>query len=72
MIPKEAKYRGGLTFFEPNLKEWFCPDCGAQGTGEDVDFLHSGKYDEFDENDQVEYCCAVCFEQNIYITLNQE
>ncbi len=74
MIPQEAKYRGGTTFFEPNLKEWFCPDCDAHGTGDDVDFLHNGRkeYHEFDETDRVEYCCAVCFEQNIYITLNEE
>ena len=69
MIPQEAKYRGGVTFFEPNLKEWFCPDCGAHGDADTVDFLCSEKFEEFDENDRVEYCCAECFEQNIYTTI---
>lgn len=69
VIPKEA-FQIGKAFKRDDIKEWFCPDCGAKGTQEDCDFITENRFNE--RESMVQYCCGECFEENIYITIEPE
>ena len=77
-IPKDAIRLRKQKFLQ-NIDRWFCPDCGATGDFDTLDW-HSndkrGGYQkeryEYDEDDVVQYCCGECFEENLYATLHKD
>jgi hypothetical protein len=52
-----------------NIEAWYCPDCGAEGDAETLDFIVSGSVWTEDEHSRVTYCCSECYETNIYLKI---
>ena len=67
-MPTEA-VRIGKCLKVYDVDTWFCPDCGATGNQETLDFipLHNVQ-----DTEMVQYCCGECFEQNLYATFTKE
>lgn len=56
-IPKEA-FRVGRTIKRDDVDKWFCPDCGAKGNIDTLDFISESRNPEHEEYQWVQYCCG--------------
>lgn len=71
MIIPPSAVRIGKENFIQNIDEWFCPDCNSQGNANNIDFIMLSERVCM-EDSVVQYCCAECFEENLYATFNNE